>query len=282
MPTNSDCGATAPEGHDSAGKTFAFVEVTGLAAEGSAGLVWWDDGDDDPTTATYLAPYGPGYVVVTAEPYPEISEAFLPDCWTFTGGLPIGSGKVQRYVDTCNLGATTLTATSGVSQRKVTIIVYKAEVSILADEGNRTITDVGHAWWKVELSADANALLPASMQYYIDEGGYWPQFLYSPENIIGPGIYIFGPQNYSGNSHPVTGSYKDMITFDTLLDLLSDLASRHAQPGTYNLYSHNCTTVAVEIGDTYLGLSLDGLVTTWDLSDVLRQTFPPLRLPCIP
>lgn len=63
---------------------------------------------------------GPGYVTVTATPYPLMTESELPTCWSFIGGLPVGSGKLVRRVPKTP-GQTTFTCTSGTSTKTVII-----------------------------------------------------------------------------------------------------------------------------------------------------------------
>jgi hypothetical protein len=130
MPANSECGAAVPEGHDSAGKTFAFVEVGSLAPEGTLEI---DDDDDDPRTRLFAVCAGPDPVLVFAESYPDIATELLPACWNLVGGTVLS--KKVTVVEPIDVGAYSVIATASLSSRTATIIGARVHPKVTSIAG---------------------------------------------------------------------------------------------------------------------------------------------------
>jgi hypothetical protein len=244
----------------SASGGFTVDAVTSLGS--SAGL-WVDDGDGDPNTDTYLVQYGCyNTITVTAGDCAGLSPANLPSCWTpRVTGHATQIDNMHFSVDGNTIGKSTVNITCGTSYKTVTIIVYEAVFLIFADQGD-CLSDVGHSWWSLQIQpSDVYPFLksPSGTNFstFGPQGtaGYWPL-----TGASGPGTVSYGPQG-----HDATGSYWWCVSFGKYIGALTYVFDLHAGPGTYTLWSNNCTTQAEQVAGAagtplgYSGVSPCGL-----------------------
>jgi hypothetical protein len=166
-----------------------------------------------------------------------------------TGG--VGSGKLVRHVPVNVPGVFEIVAESGSLSRKVArVIVYKAEVVIMADTGGGSWPHLGHSWWDLRLQPEAaEDLLPNSLYDVQGLGGYWQR-----SGIVqgfGPGEVRFGMA--AVGNHAVTGGYQWSISLGEYWNSLTYVLDKKENPGSYSATSHNCTTVAIEVGSVSQG-----------------------------
>jgi len=234
----------------SASGSFTVDAVTSLTP--SAGLLV-DDGDHDPNTDTYLVQYGCyDTITVTAGDCAGLSPANLPSCWTMSGGTEID--KKNHSVDGNTVGKTEIDVNCGTSYKKVTIIVYQAKFEIDADRGDCFLDDVGHSWWNLSVQpSDVYQFLKKSdgtpLSGRLGVAGYYGDGSISCAGDTGcPGQVKFGPQpNSSGGYHSATGSHWWCISVGKLIGALTYVDDLANSPGTYVLYSNNCTTQAEQV-----------------------------------
>ena len=140
---DSACGVDPPNPATVSG-TYAFVAVDSLTpSEGT--LI---PGSSPPT---YIVCLGTGDVTVSAGPNPSVAEAYLPACWTFTGGDAVGAGKTQRKVSKNTPSMTTFTCTAGSSTKTIKVVVLKTELksieftskNVVLKDNNTDYTDSG-------------------------------------------------------------------------------------------------------------------------------------------
>ena len=267
--TWSNASPCSSSGDATASVNYTVVGVASLTPSCGGQMLEWDDKDNDPETKLYLINQGDGYVTVTASPCPEVNESSLPGCWSFTGGEAIGSGKLQRRVERIP-GKTVFTATAGTSKKTVTIIVYRAVFYLKADGAGGTL-GVGHAWWELSLTPDAKAVMWGYRAAYIDEGGYWPDdwTVRPPFIVSGPGDVMLGDQG-----HPVEGIHWWEVTIDHFISGIDYLKALDQNPGTYDLYNANCTTIAIGNSMFQTGVPTN-IWTPWYLRDYLNSLPPP-------
>ena len=245
--------------------SLVVVKVESVSPHALSAIMEWDDRDNNPDTTLYLVRHGSGYVTKTAGFCPILDETNLPPCWTFTGGEAVGLGKLQRRVR-CLPGKTEFTAKAGCSEKKVTIIVYRAEFRLKADGAAGTL-GVGHAWWELYLTPDAKGVMWGLIGPYMDEWGLWPDGW-----VVRPPYVISGPADLSGGDqgHPVEG----MSTWDVTIDHLIAGAARTREidqdPGTFHLFNRNCTTEARDFGNSMFNAGVPADIwTPWDMRDWL-------------
>lgn len=237
---------------------------------------WVDDGDENPDTDTYLLPVDcvifAHWMSITASSCPYLNETNLPACWSMSGGVtaPGSPGRLTRYIHTGDVGKHTITVVAGCSTKTVTIIVYKAEFGLYADEGDRTLYDVGHSWWKFSLQPEEakDYVHPPRIRMWIDEAGYWPRTTINPITLNAEGVVNLGDQD-----HPATGSHVWTISFWKLCGGLNWVENLSDEPGTFNLLFNNCTTKAIELGRDLPITDIwwySGIYSPWDLSDLLN------------
>jgi len=102
-----------------------------------------DDCDENPDTKTFVLRTASGNIVVTATPFPLMSEANLPLCWALTGGQ--GEGKISRTIDSSIKGTHTLTCICGTSSKTLTILVVDLKIEFTPSDffAGRSLTRVG-------------------------------------------------------------------------------------------------------------------------------------------
>ena len=249
------------------GLNFNVFEVDSLTPSSAGQLLFWDDQDGNPDTETYLVNHGPGVVTLTATSVPGVaSESELPDCWNYSGGNAVGLGKLERNVSRVVPGLTVFSTTSGTSTKTTNIIVYRATLTLRADQGNRWAINVGHSWWDIFLTPDAKYVLYGADEVYVDEAGYWPDFEVGIYNMSGAGKVDLGAQ-----SHPTTGYYQIDTTIDHILSAINFTKNLKSNPGTFHLLNHNCTHEARSFGNGIMYLNIPSWVDTpWELSDYLN------------
>lgn len=240
-----------------------------------------DDEDGNPDTRVFVVSTNSGVVTVTADLDPDISESSLPSCMTLVGGQ--GTAKLQRTIPRTTTSKTVFTfdCCGAASSKTTTVYVCDAKVSLYADEGQRSWNtsfpfftfDVGHSWWRLDLSSETVEVVPFDLQYPFvgQNGGYWPE---NPDNLKpltnyeDDGVVLIGLYNGDGG-HTPTGSHTWQLEFDDFLNALEYFKYRALNPGTYNLYSRNCTTEACAVGNE-AGISCS-FYTPWGFSDWLDQ-----------
>lgn len=137
--TESGCADVGPVPAGSALVRVTAVEE--LLVEG-ARLV---SGGDIPT---YFAWAGGGDIVVTAAACLDIPEDELPESWSFTGGEPIGNGKLRQKVSGSKPAVTVLTCVAGSSSASVKVIVARAEIKSISFVGpdRYDVSEGGDDW----------------------------------------------------------------------------------------------------------------------------------------
>jgi hypothetical protein len=247
---NTPCDPTNVYSAQTVSLSFNVDAVTSLTP--SAGL-WVDDGDDDPDTATYLVQSGcSSSITVTAGDGDGLTPSTLPSCWT-----PSVTGKATQIdkmhfsvpTDGSHLGTSTITIECGSSYKKITIIVYWAEIDIFADQGCCCPSDVGHSWWSLSSSpSDIKEYIPSRFAGVPPNGVEGAAGYFDHCNPVGPGQVIFGAQpECGGGSHDFTGDFEWCISFGQYIHALTYVYDLNADPGTYVLTSNNCTTQAEQV-----------------------------------
>jgi hypothetical protein len=210
------------------------------------------------------------FLQVTASPYPAMDNASLPAGWTMTGGVPYlnSDGTINRMirnVDLSNVGAVTVTTTSGISSKSVVIIVYQAQVELDAQKGNHTQHpfDFGHSRWKLTVQpsdvypflngTDPDTGVPVNLS---DGTPYGPQGMggfYDDQHLNGPGQVIFAdPQPDQGTDgvHTATGTYFWCVSLPSYISALQYVYNLAENPPEYRFASVNCTTEAEAVAVT--------------------------------
>ncbi len=233
-----------------------------------------DDQDGNPDTRTFVVSVtNSGIVTVTADLDPDIAGGDLPDCMTLVGGD--GTDKLQRTLDRATASKTIFTfdCCGSTSPKVTTVYVYDAKLNLYADEGNGFwdwpwTNKYGHSWWSLEIDSQARELVHPDLRQYLTDGGYWPSTFMNP---ICPGEVRFNAGASGG--HPVTGSKLFQITFDSLEVALGFVWFMHQNPTTYNFFDHNCTDVAVDVGEHADVETIDtyGVTSPKELSDWLNS-----------
>lgn len=107
-------------GSDGGYEVIDVVEVASLTPD--VGTVIDDDDGDADTIMYSIEKESSGNIIVTAVSNPGITvEADLPSGWTLDGGT--GGLKLSRTVSKATVGTTTITCTSGTSEKVLTIVV---------------------------------------------------------------------------------------------------------------------------------------------------------------
>jgi hypothetical protein len=256
---------------------FKVFEVASLTISGNGGIYEFDDGDNNPSTTLYLVHWGLGTVCVDAAPNPSVqSESELPSCWSFSGGQALGQGKLHRYLNRQYPGKYVFSAQSGTSTKQMTVIVYQAEFRLKADSGGQNDPQVGHSWWELYVNSAAKipAVLPGALASYADEAGYWPDdwTVMPPLKVSGPGDVMLGAQGHSAD-----GYYAWDVNIFTLISGTQSVRDFDNNPGTFNLYTHNCTHAAKDVASEVDSIVISsGIWTPWVLSAYLRTLTPEL------
>jgi len=102
-----------------------------------------DDFDSNPDTKTIVLRTKPGFLTITATPFPMVDEVNLPSGWTLTGGS--GAGKLSRTIDTTSKGTHEVTCVCGSTSKKLTIKVVDLKIKFVPNDSfsGRSYTRMG-------------------------------------------------------------------------------------------------------------------------------------------
>ena len=251
--------------------TYAIVSVGAMAAVGN---------DLFPVPSYYdqfdicLVPYCPGsYVAVFAYPNPTIDDAFLPSDWTMDGGIFIVGSRTIELVSRGNVGVTFVTATSGTSWHSVVIIVYEAKVELDADQGSRSLRDVGHVWWN--LSITPTDTYPYLVGTDPDTGDLVGLSSFGPQGLGGyyddgrcnwAAKVVFGPQPDFQDGGYYTASGTHYYTFDYMAYIasLQYVYDLWETPGVYTVIPPaKCCTTEAEAVAQQAGITFPENLSYW-------------------
>lgn len=116
-----------------ASTNIMVVEVTDINADKGTEIPGM--GDDD--LKYWLAPFNntihTSFATATATPSPAVEEKLLPD-WTFTGGEPIGLGKLKRKIDDRQATSCDFVASCGSSEKALTLYIVEVDIDMGAKE----------------------------------------------------------------------------------------------------------------------------------------------------
>jgi len=206
-----------------------------------------DDGDDNPDTRTFvvnMTTNAGDLVTVTAKPDPNIAEADLPSCWTLevTEGTASGSGKLVRTIDRTQAAKTVLRCSCG--NEKITTVYVVHCIYTSSSDNTGTF---GHAWWHLEIEPDSAKAgiiekITRGLSSLVDtDGGFFPMYPGDPHDD--------GWVNIGGQGHSATAHHDWNITFQNLMNGLTDLRSWVLDAGTYDYNTRNCVWGAIRIGN---------------------------------
>jgi hypothetical protein len=264
--------------------TVVVVKVEAIEPEPVGDLLEIDDGDGDFKTRIFVVriaepmefPVVP--VTVRAMIIPNLSESELPSGWTLQGGS--GDAKLTRIVSrTIPAGAskTEFTFSGGGrdSGLKTIVYVYDGRVAFFADAGVENSPEIGHSWARYTLDVHATELISPNQRQYLQEMGFFPA---EPADwgqiLLGksvPGDFRLGSAAYG--SHYPTGYKEYPILFSTLSLALPQVDAVHSKPPYYNLFTCNCTDVAIGLGELVNVYTMDaaGISTPWAFSSWLNS-----------
>ena len=197
--------------------------------------LFWIDYDSNGGTVTIEAEYTPGSPIPDANDY--VSAA---SCWSLTGGS--AGTATYRTLEKDVPGIYTISG-SCYSSFTVTYYVIKAEIEILAHDGDWDSTTWGHGWWDFTTtpSLDPNEVkmltgLSEDQKDFVGEYGYFPieGSIDPPSDMSGPGELRPGTPSYGS-----TASHTWTIPFDDWISGVTAVHALNESPGTWELL-HNC------------------------------------------
>jgi hypothetical protein len=266
--------------------TPAGFGVDGMWAnlDNSLGL---DDGDSNNETAAYFLQWDGASTspkVIELERPSGLTESTIPAGLSVTGGG--GSGVLSREIDDTQESSTDVVWTCGGRSFVATVVVYKAQVSVYANEGPRNWSHpVGHSWWMLGVSNELRPYYSPDLRTYLDHAGYFPASdWYSATNcnlvlLLDPvktllfpctGVLRMGTAAFG--AHQPTGSKSSYVDCVSMMSKLFATKSLYDSPGYYNIFNKNCTTVCYAIIPT--SWSFTHTVYPWILSDQLKAPTP--------
>lgn len=261
------------------------VKVESIQPDSMTHLQEIDDGDDNPKTRVFVVPIAQAMdfpvvpVTVRAILNPNLSESQVPAGMTLEGG--IGSEKLTRTVNRSVAAGPsktefTFSYCGSDSGLKTTVYVYDAKVSLFADNGGENSPEVGHSWGRYTLDDDTRRdLIPLAYWTYLREIGFFPTNTADWGQILlgvsVPGDVRLG--SFAVGSHWPTGWKEYPILFSSLSLALPQIEAIHSDPPYYNLFSYNCTDVAIGLGEIVNVYTMDtsGVSTPWVFSSWLNS-----------